>query len=115
LNISKKLDNYFEKYPYINISFCLTVALLLPYLRFVSIRLAVMIRPHTAMICFLTPSVWHELRRLKEKFCPQCNRMFGNTSIIFFDLSVSHFLHMPNRIVSLQKKKASEMESTPQE
>lgn len=40
---------------------------------------------------------------LKKKICPQWNRMFGNTSIIFFDLSLSHFVHMPTRIVSSQK------------
>lgn len=63
-----------------------------------------MIRPPTAKICLLFPSVWHVLCRFwKKKFCPQWNRMFGNTSIIFFDLSLSHFVHMPTRIVSSQK------------
>lgn len=100
------MESYFEEYPYISYPFCLTgdLSILVSALLCVWIDVAAKIRPPTAKICFLSPSVWHALCRFwKKKFCPQWNRMFGNTSIIFFDLSLSQFVHMPTRIVSSQK------------
>lgn len=38
-----------------------------------------------------------------KTFGPQWDTVFGNTFIIFFSYSVSHSLHMPNRMWSLQK------------
>ena len=109
------MENYFEEYPSINYPFCLTghLSIHASALLYMSIDVAAKIRPPTAKICFLSPSVWHALCQFWKK-----NSALSGTECLVIHLS--YFLIYLWVILSIclpglwAHKKASEMESSSQ-